>query len=67
MDVEDWRMPARSRRTEPAGLSASALGQKDRNIQLAPSMPADLEAAGLCVKWFVQEEGHPNGEPETTE
>lgn len=26
-------------------------------------MPADLEATGLCVKWFVHPEGDPNGEP----
>lgn len=25
-------------------------------------MPAGLSATGLCVKWFVHEPGHPNGE-----
>lgn len=26
-------------------------------------MPSDLEATGLCVKWFVHAAGDPNGEP----
>jgi hypothetical protein len=26
-------------------------------------MPADLEATGLCVKWFQHKKGDPNGEP----